>query len=105
MATTCIKEMALVNLKYEQLKWILKFYLKMENMEYPSRSPDLTPDFFLWGALKNAVYTLTPRTLQDLRREIEIELAAVPLDRTSANLLHVVVKKCIAAGGGHFEHL
>jgi hypothetical protein len=28
----------------------------MENVEYPPRSPDLTPlDFFLWGALKNAV--------------------------------------------------
>jgi hypothetical protein len=93
MATTFIKEMTLVNLKFEQLNWILKFYFKMENMELPIKITRPNTRLFLWGALKNAVYTSTPRTMQYLRREIEIELAAVPLDRTSANLLHVVVKK------------
>jgi hypothetical protein len=32
-------------------------------MEYPQISPDLTSlDFFLWGAVNNAVYTSTART-------------------------------------------
>jgi hypothetical protein len=45
--------MALVNLTFEQRKWIHKCYWKTENVEYPPRSPDLTPShFFLWGALK-----------------------------------------------------
>jgi hypothetical protein len=58
--------MALVNLTFEQHKWILKCYWKTENVEYLSISPDLTPlDFFLWGALKNPVYTLKPCKLQD----------------------------------------
>jgi hypothetical protein len=43
-------------------------------------SPDLTPlDGFLWAALKNGVYTSEPCKLQDLRCEIEIVCAAVPL--------------------------
>jgi hypothetical protein len=47
----------------------------------------------LWRVLKNAVYTSKPRTMQDLRREIESECSAVPLatSRTSASPLHVVV--------------
>jgi hypothetical protein len=38
------------------------------NLEWPVRSPDLTPcDFFLWGYLKPRVYTNRPKTLQDLK--------------------------------------
>jgi hypothetical protein len=84
-----------------------KCYWKTENEEYPPRSPDVTPlDFFLWGALKNAVYTSTPRTLQDVRREIEIAYVTVPLT-TILNVCQSVVRRqqCIASGGGHFERL
>jgi hypothetical protein len=61
--------------------------------------------FFLCGALKNAVYTSKPRTL-DLRREIEITCDAVPL-ATIPNVCQSVARRqqCIAARGGHFEHL
>jgi hypothetical protein len=53
--------MPLVNITFEQSKWILKWYWKTENVEYPPRSPDLTQlGFFLWGALKKAVYTSEP---------------------------------------------
>lgn len=31
--------------------------------EWPSRSPDLTPDFFLWGLLKDLIYRLRPKTV------------------------------------------
>jgi hypothetical protein len=54
--------------------------LEKEKVEYPPRSPDLTPlECFLWGALKNAVYTSTPHILQDQRHEIGIACATVPL--------------------------
>jgi protein required for attachment to host cells len=43
------------------------------------------------GALKNAVYTSKPRTLQDLRREIKMARAAVPLATIPHNLSQVVV--------------
>jgi hypothetical protein len=52
MAVICAKENCVSKFNV----WILKCYWKTENVEYPPRSPDLTPlDFFLWGALKNAV--------------------------------------------------
>jgi hypothetical protein len=100
--------MAPVNLMFEQCKLILMCYWKMENVEYEPRLPDLaTLEFFLWGALKNATYISTPRTLQDPRREIEIVCAAVPL-ATTENVCQSAAhhrQQFIAVGGGHFEHL
>jgi hypothetical protein len=41
------------------------------SVEYPPRSPDLTPPiFFLWGYLKDTVYSTKPATLQELRQEL-----------------------------------
>jgi hypothetical protein len=78
--------------------------LKTENLEYSPRSPDLTPlDIFLWGVIKNAVYTSKSRTLQDLRLEIEIACMAVPL-ATVQNVCQSLAgrrRQCIAAGDGH----
>jgi hypothetical protein len=83
--------------------------LKTENVKYPPRSPNLIPlDFFLWRTLKNAVYTSKACTPQDLRREIEIACAAVPLATIQNICLSAAChQQCIAAagGGGHFEHL
>jgi hypothetical protein len=79
----------------------------MEKVEYPLRSPDLTAlDFFLWVALKNAVYISEPLTLQDMRREIEIACAVVPL-ATIQNVCQSVARRCqqyIAAGDVYYEH-
>ena len=42
--------------------------------EWPPRSPDLTPcDIFLWGHIKNQVYSSPPVTLEILRERIESE--------------------------------
>jgi len=39
---------------------------------WPPRSPDLSVcDFFLWGYLKNRVYTTRPRTLDELKQRIQ----------------------------------
>ena len=40
-------------------------------MEWPSCSPNLTPsDFFLWGYLKNKVFTTLPENINVLRQRI-----------------------------------
>lgn len=40
-------------------------------VEFPPRSPDLTPlDFFLWGYLKNIIYQVEPTTPEDMKRRI-----------------------------------
>lgn len=48
-------------------------------IEWPARSPDLTPlDYFLWGYLKDRVYKTKPQNLNDLRRRILDEAALMP---------------------------
>jgi transposase len=48
---------------------------------WPPRSPDLTPpDFFLWGVLKERVYQLKARTIDDLKATIANEIRKVPLE-------------------------
>ena len=45
------------------------------SVEWPPRSPDLTPlDFFLWGYLKSKVYVTPPATLANLRKRISHEM-------------------------------
>ena len=47
----------------------------------PPRSLDLTPpDFFLWGSLSGKVYWNKPRTVEDLKENIQREIAAIPPD-------------------------
>jgi hypothetical protein len=46
---------------------------------WPPRSPDLNPcDFFLWGHLKAKVYNPLPKTLDDLKGNIETEFKKIP---------------------------
>ena len=48
-------------------------------VEYPPRSPDLTPlDFFFWGYLKDKVFATKPATVAELREAIEHECAQIP---------------------------
>ena len=48
------------------------------DLEWPARSPELTPcDFFLWVFLRSRVYVNRPRTLQDLKTNIEEEIANI----------------------------
>jgi hypothetical protein len=47
----------------------------IENYFRPLRSPDLTKlDFFLWGHMKNNVYSSKPRNLEELRFNITNEI-------------------------------
>ena len=45
------------------------------------RSPDLNPaDFYLWGYLKTVVYSLLPKTLEDLMTNIKREIHKSPFN-------------------------
>jgi len=42
-------------------------------IEWPARSPDITPlEFFLWGHLKTIVYANPPVNLADLKNKIVV---------------------------------
>jgi hypothetical protein len=48
-------------------------------VEWPPYSPDLTPcDFWLWGQLKDQVYSAPIRTLDELKERITIAINAIP---------------------------
>ena len=73
-----------------------------------ARSPDLILlDFFLHGVLTNAVYANKPRTIDQLKQNIQQEWSQIS-KKTCQKVCHSVVKRCrdcIAVEGKHFEHL
>lgn len=78
------------------------------DLEWPARSPDLSPcDFFLWGSLKSRVYVNRPRTLQDLKTNIQEEIANI----TPATLTRVMTNarnrftQCMENEGRHLTDL
>ena len=51
------------------------------DVNWPPRSCDLTPlDYFPWGYVKSKVYETKPRTVRDLKRNIEQTIEAIPLN-------------------------
>ena len=53
------------------------------DIEWPARSPDLTPlDFFLWGYLKARVYRHNPQTITELKQAIVTETRSISSDVT-----------------------
>ena len=53
-------------------------------VEWPPRSCDLTPlDFFVWGHIKSLVYADKSATLDDLKDNIQREIANVPVEMCS----------------------
>ena len=77
-------------------------------VEWPARSPDLTPcDFFLWGYLKQRVYNSPIADLNDLRQRIVNEMNALRGDRRKLqNAMQGMrgrARKCIQNNGRHVE--
>ncbi|XP_028418180.1 uncharacterized protein LOC114543364 [Dendronephthya gigantea] len=78
------------------------------NIKWPPRSPDLTPcDFFLWGYVKNRVFSTPPENVNVLRQRIldtfdalkeqpEMITRAVQAMQSRATL-------CVERNGGHVE--
>jgi hypothetical protein len=60
---------------------------RRRSIAWPPRSPDLTPmDFFLWGHLKEQVYAVPPRTIEDLVVRLQAAVTTV----VDANMLRRV---------------
>lgn len=77
-------------------------------IEWPARSPDLTPlDFFLWGYLKSKVYLTKPNDIEDLQNRIREEIRQITpqvLENVQNGFYHRL-GHCQQQVGGHFEHL
>lgn len=77
-------------------------------LEWPARSPDLTPlDFFLWGYLKTMVYKTPLHDIQDLRHRITDTCRQINKE-TFTNVRQEFENRlyfCLATNGKHFENL
>ncbi|KAL1514398.1 hypothetical protein ABEB36_003659 [Hypothenemus hampei] len=85
-------------------RWIGRF----GPVNWPARSPDLTsPDFFLWGYLKDQVYKEIPTTREDMILRIINACANIPEDTLlrCEESFKTRINKCIEVQGHHFEHL
>ncbi|CAM1305628.1 Uncharacterised protein r2_g1547 [Pycnogonum litorale] len=74
--------------------------------EWPARSPDLTPcDFFLWGWLKEQVYSTKPTTLEELERRIREVISAIPQEflGRSVDAIPKRLERLEANAGAHIE--
>ncbi|KAJ8913297.1 hypothetical protein NQ315_010964, partial [Exocentrus adspersus] len=73
-------------------------------IEWPARSPDLSPlDFFFWGCLKD----LVPQDLLELRQRIINTSAEILADiiHTAIENFYVRLGQCQEVNGEHFENL
>lgn len=79
----------------------------MDKKKWPPRSPDLNPcDYFLWGYLKARVYSPLPKTLDQLKANIEREIKKIKPEILK-NVYGNLKKRCnlvIENFGGHFEN-
>lgn len=75
-------------------------------IEWPPRSPDLTPpDFFLWGVLKDIVYSTKPRTVEDLQKTIRVSVRSISVETCEkvCRSLPGRLSKCLELHGGQLE--
>lgn len=76
------------------------------DVSWPSRSCDLSPlDFFLWGYVKDKVYTDNPQTLEHLKDNIR-EVIATIQPAMCKKVIENYIKRidvCQAALGGHLN--
>ena len=74
--------------------------------EWPARSPDLTPySFFLWGWLKEQVYSTKPRNLEELEGRIRKVMTFILQEFLvkSVDSVHGRLEKLVANDGAHIE--
>jgi len=79
-------------------------------VEWPPRSPDLTPcDFSLWGIIKDRVYAQQPRNVNHLKLLIEQEFTSlnnnIELCKAICRSVADRCQMCINTEGKQFEHL
>ena len=86
---------------------VAKSGLPLQLLEWSLRSPDLSPYYFLWGALKDRVYKRNPRSIEELKNAITMDISKI-----NANLCQTVcrsgtacLRQCLVVDGQQFEHL
>jgi hypothetical protein len=81
------------------------FFLQCKGT-WSARSPDLNPCiYFLWEYLKYRVYKPMPKTLDDLKVNIEREIRNIKQDVFKSTFLNFrkILNLIIEAKGGHIE--
>ena len=66
-----------------------------------------SPDFFLWGYLKERVYRNKPRTINDLKRNIEDQIRDISPEMFS-NVMQSVLDRatqCKTENDGHLKNI
>ena len=74
--------------------------------DYPPRSPDLTVcDFFLWGFLRDKVYSHSIHNVDQLEQIIKNEITQIPVSffRNSLQSFRQRCEDCLNNNGGYFE--
>jgi inhibitor of nuclear factor kappa-B kinase subunit alpha len=75
---------------------------------WPARSPDLNPcDFYLWGNIKDKVYSNNPHTLVELKQSIRETISSIEVSELKlvSNNIFERLEACLRAEGRHFLHL
>ena len=78
------------------------------DFEWVPHSPALSPaDFFLWGYLKDRVYKTNPRTIGELKSNIQTEIEAIDEETCRAVMSNFIrrMEMCQQQEGGHLEEL
>ena len=77
--------------------------------QYIGRSPDLTVfDFYVWGRMKELVYTLEIETLQELQERIGSAAQKVREELATISIKRSIIRgsyTCIQCEGNHFKQL
>jgi hypothetical protein len=74
---------------------------------WPARSLDLNPcDCYLWGNLKDKVYSNNPRTLVEFKESIRETISSIEVSELKllSNNIFKRLEACLRAEGKHFEH-
>ena len=77
-------------------------------VSWPLRSPDLTsPDYFLWGFVKERVMAVAPTTPEEMKERIRQACTEITPQMMAEvrRYFHQRINKCLQVEGHHFEHL
>lgn len=78
-----------------------------DNGEWPPNSPDLNVmDYSIWSILENEACAKTHQSIEALKKSLEAAWKKIPQDviDRAVDDFPKRLKKCIDAGGGHFEN-
>ena len=75
---------------------------------WPPRSPHLTsPDYFLWGFVKERVMAVPPTTPEDMKERVRRACTEITPQMLAEvrRFFHQRINKCLQVEAHHFEHL